>query len=76
MKNICVNLIEFYQKFLSPDQGMFSSRRRWCVFYPSCSQYLKEAVSFGGIWYGVTKGILRILRCHPFQNNFYDPFRP
>ncbi len=75
-KIFSIKLIEFYQKFLSPDYGIFSLRRRWCVFSPTCSQYTKEAINYGGIWYGVKKGILRILCCHPFQNKFYDPFRP
>lgn len=76
MKSLVIKIIEFYQKFLSPDQSVFSARRKYCVFYPSCSQYTKEAVLRGGAWYGLRKGVLRVLRCHPFQTEFYDPFLP
>ena len=76
MTRIAIYLIEFYQKFLSPDQGIFSSGKKYCALYPSCSQYTKEAMMHGGFFYGVKKGILRILRCHPWQAKIYDPFRP
>lgn len=60
-------LINFYQKFISPIKG------KTCVFYPTCSEYSKQAF----IKYGFLKGsfltIRRILRCHPFQKNNIDP---
>lgn len=76
MKRIFIKLLNFYEIFLSPDQSIFSRGRRFCVFEPSCSQYTKDAIAYGGFFYGLKKGILRIIRCHPFQKNFYDPFQP
>ncbi|MBI2024386.1 membrane protein insertion efficiency factor YidD [Candidatus Giovannonibacteria bacterium] len=72
---IIIAIINFYQKFISPDQSIFSRKRKYCVFEPSCSQYTKEAIMHGGIFYGLKKGFLRIIRCHPFQKNLFDPFK-
>lgn len=66
MRKIIIWLIDLYQK--TPTRSHNS-----CVFMPTCSQYTKEAIlkygSMVGIWYG----FLRILRCHPWQKNHYDP---
>jgi putative membrane protein insertion efficiency factor len=76
MRSFGLALINFYQKFISPDQGFFSSGRKYCRLYPSCSEYTKEAIEYGGFLYGTYRGILRILRCHPWQNKLLDPFKP
>ena len=76
MKDFAVFLINFYQKYLSPDQSIFSHGRKFCNFEPTCSEYIKSAVSHGGIIYGAKKGITRIIKCHPFQKNIIDPFHP
>ncbi|MEO5635324.1 MAG: membrane protein insertion efficiency factor YidD [Candidatus Paceibacterota bacterium] len=69
LNKFLVKLISFYQKNIS----IF--KKRTCVFYPTCSEYGKEAI----IKYGATKGILiiirRILRCHPWQKNHIDPLK-
>lgn len=46
-----------------------------CRFYPSCSQYMIDAIIKYGIFKGVFLGILRILRCHPFNPGGYDPVK-
>jgi putative membrane protein insertion efficiency factor len=67
-------VIVAYQKILSPDTGMFALRRgTTCVFYPTCSEYAKQAVSKYGIFKGLFLGIRRIFRCHPWQKNHDDP---
>ncbi|OGF51731.1 hypothetical protein A3I27_04500 [Candidatus Giovannonibacteria bacterium RIFCSPLOWO2_02_FULL_43_11b] len=76
MKKIFVAMIYFYQNIISPDQGIFSYRRKYCVFEPSCSEYMKEAVNYGGVFYGLKKGVLRIVKCHPWQKKIIDPFKP
>ena len=60
-----IKLINFYQKFLSPSNK--------CVFYPSCSEYAKQAMKKYGAFKGAYFGFLRILRCHPWQRNHIDP---
>jgi len=44
-----------------------------CRFYPSCSEYTKDAIEKYGLLAGSFKGIKRILKCHPFSKGGYDP---
>lgn len=44
-----------------------------CRFYPSCSNYAREAVEVYGAWKGGIMAIKRIGRCHPFNPGGYDP---
>ena len=64
LKISLVKLINFYQKFLSPQNK--------CVFYPTCSEYTKQAIEKYGSLQGVYLGFCRILRCHPWQKNNID----
>ncbi|MEO1134415.1 MAG: membrane protein insertion efficiency factor YidD, partial [Cyanobacteria bacterium J06639_1] len=47
-----------------------------CRFYPSCSQYMLEAVERFGAVKGVTMGLGRIGRCHPWHPGGFDPVPP
>ncbi|WP_074669491.1 membrane protein insertion efficiency factor YidD [Geoalkalibacter ferrihydriticus] len=67
MRLICLNLIRFYQYFLSPLFGPS------CRFYPTCSQYSLEAISKYGVFKGVLLGTRRLLKCHPFHPGGVDP---
>ena len=66
LKNILLNLILLYQKLTS----LLPHR---CRFYPSCSEYMKEAVLKYGVLKGLWLGIKRICRCHPLNEGGYDP---
>ena len=47
-----------------------------CRFYPSCSEYAKQAIIKYGVFKGGLKAAGRILRCHPFSGKSgYDPLR-
>ena len=52
-------LINLYQKYIS---GLFGKK---CRFYPTCSEYTKQAIDKYGIIKGSLKGIKRILKCNP-----------
>lgn len=67
LKAFLIRSIDFYQKYLSPYLG------RRCVFYPTCSEYAKQAIDKYGPRKGVWLGLRRILRCHPWQENHIDP---
>jgi len=67
MKKIVVFLINVYRKYLSP------MKLQCCRFYPSCSEYTKDAIEKYGLLAGSFKGIKRILKCHPFSKGGYDP---
>lgn len=72
MKKIFISLIEFYQKHISP---WLSSKNIKCKYYPTCSEYTKQAITKYGIIKGGGKGLWRILRCNPFSKGGYDPLR-
>lgn len=74
MKKTAITLINFYQKYISPDTGIFTLKKGFtCVFYPRCSEYTKQAIEKYGVMKGSSKGFVRILRCHPWQKNHIDP---
>ena len=68
MKHVCIWLIRFYQKFLSPLKG-----RPTCRFTPTCSAYAVEAFMKRGFFVGMGLTVWRILRCNPFGKWGYDP---
>lgn len=70
MRKVLVKIIEFYQKCISP---IFKSMGVNCKFYPSCSEYTKQAIIRYGCIRGVFKGVVRICKCNPFSKGGYDP---
>ena len=67
MRAVLIALIRVYQLFFSPLLG------NHCRFYPSCSQYAREAVERYGVIRGVWLAIRRVLRCHPWHPGGVDP---
>lgn len=69
MKIIIVFLVKVYQcsagRILPPA----------CRFYPTCSNYLIDAVTKRGALAGLLLGIWRLLRCNPFGGSGYDPVK-
>ena len=63
---ILTKLIKFYQKLPLHAHSK-------CRFYPTCSNYMLEAISVYGAIKGTFLGIKRILRCRPFGKYGYDP---
>ena len=68
MKHVCIWLIRFYQKVLSP-----LKRNPTCRFTPTCSAYAVEAFQKRGFFVGFGLTVWRILRCNPFGKWGYDP---
>lgn len=73
MSKIVIWLINQYQKFLSPDTGIIRFKNPVCVFYPTCSQYSKEAFIKYNFFKATHLSVKRILRCHPRQKEHFDP---
>ncbi len=63
---IALGLIKFYKKWLDP------LKPKWCRFYPSCSDYMSEAIQKKGLIQGMRMGLLRLLKCHPFHPGGID----
>lgn len=69
MKKILIYSIRMYQKYISPLKAPS------CRFYPTCSEYAVQAILRYGVWKGVVKAIIRILKCHPFHPGGHDPVK-
>ncbi len=72
MKKILLKLIKLYKKFISP---IFQSNGTHCKYYPTCSEYTKQAIEKYGCIKGSLKGIIRIIKCNPFSKGGYDPLK-
>lgn len=46
-----------------------------CKFYPTCSEYTRQAIEKYGVVKGVWLGAKRILKCNPFSKGGYDPLK-
>jgi len=66
------NLFVFYKKLISPLFQYFNPNSG-CKFYPTCSDYVCQAIKKYGILKGILKGIKRIIKCNPFNKGGYDP---
>ncbi len=59
--------IRFYQTAISPLTPPS------CRFTPTCSEYARQALIKHGPVKGLALAIRRILRCHPWGGEGYDP---
>ncbi len=73
IKKGIIFLINIYQLILSPDQGIFRGGAPTCRFFPTCSEYTKQAIDKYGAAVGTIKGLARVGRCHPFNQGGHDP---
>ena len=67
MKTLCILIIRFYRKFISP------LKPPCCRFTPTCSSYALEAFEEWGFFRGACLSFMRILRCNPFCRGGFDP---
>lgn len=66
-RQAAIALIRLYQLTISP---LLPSS---CRFYPSCSEYTRQAIERYGLLGGGWLGLKRLARCHPFNPGGYDP---
>lgn len=61
--------------------ALVGAYRRWlspllppaCRFYPSCSEYARDAVAQYGALHGSALAAKRLARCHPWCEGGFDP---
>ncbi|MEM7101011.1 MAG: membrane protein insertion efficiency factor YidD [Pseudomonadota bacterium] len=66
MSRFLLIAIRAYQITLSPWIG------RQCRFYPTCSDYSREAIIQHGPWKGAWLTVRRLSKCHPFNPGGVD----
>jgi putative membrane protein insertion efficiency factor len=64
---VLLGLIRAYQLLISP---MFPPS---CRYFPTCSEYARQAVSRHGPLAGGWLALTRLARCHPWGGLGYDP---
>ena len=67
MKSALLAALRGYRYLLRPMLGAN------CRFYPSCSDYAREAIEQHGAATGTWLALLRVARCHPWHPGGHDP---
>ncbi len=67
LSKVLIGIVKGYQIIVSP------LKPPTCRFTPTCSQYMIEAIHKYGAFKGISLGLRRIRRCHPWGGSGYDP---
>ena len=67
MKFLVILPVRLYQYLIAPILPPA------CRYFPSCSNYMIQAVQKHGVFKGVFLGVKRLLRCAPWGGHGYDP---
>lgn len=70
VRRILIALVRFYQTAISPLTPPS------CRYTPTCSQYAAEALEGHGVFRGSWLTVRRLLRCHPWGGEGFDPVPP
>jgi len=66
VKSLLLGMLWLYQKLLSPWIG------NQCRFYPTCSEYARQAVEVHGSLRGSALAAKRLCKCHPWHAGGFD----
>lgn len=66
MNKLIIKLIKYYQ-------SATKESKKWCKYYPTCSNYALEAYQKFNFFKATILTIYRIIRCNPFSKGGYDP---
>lgn len=69
MRELLIFLLRSYKRWLSPILPAA------CRFQPTCSEYMLQAIEQFGVREGARRGVVRLLKCHPFHSGGFDPVR-
>lgn len=70
MKFLALATLRFYKRRISPLLPPS------CRFYPTCSEYMYEAIQVYGVIRGGWMGTKRVIRCNPMSPGGFDPVPP
>ena len=70
LPRLIIDLVSAYQRYISRYLPFA------CRFYPSCSEYTKQAIRKYGLTWGTLIALQRLSRCHPFSyRQGFDPLK-
>ncbi|WP_185856054.1 membrane protein insertion efficiency factor YidD [Blattabacterium cuenoti] len=69
IKNFLLKSIKFYQIGISPWIG------KNCRYFPTCSDYMIQALKKYSIFLALFIVFKRIIRCQPWGKSGYDPIK-
>jgi uncharacterized protein len=69
MRELLILLLRSYKRWVSP---MLPNA---CRFHPTCSEYMIQSIERYGALRGVGRGLVRLMKCHPFHTGGFDPVR-
>lgn len=72
MKTVFLAIIRMYQLFASP---IIKSLGTECRFYPSCSEYSRQAFIRHKWWKALFFSVRRVVRCNPYNSGGFDPVK-
>jgi len=67
MKSVLLAALRVYQWLLSPWLG------NQCRYWPTCSEYARQAIAGHGALRGSVLAVGRLLRCQPWSTGGLDP---
>jgi len=73
MRRILIALVRLYQCTLGRLLCVLGGGHSVCIYEPSCSNYMIQALETHGAIRGTLLGLWRICRCHPFARGGRDP---
>lgn len=68
MKKFLISIINLYQVLMSVTLKNILGVNKMCRQSPTCSEYAKRAINKDGVFPGLQKSAMRILRCQSFFN--------
>ncbi len=73
MNNIVIKLIKVYKSnsgrfWLGSPFILYSN----CKYHPTCSEYTVQAIKKHGLAKGLSKGVVRVLKCNPLSRGGID----
>ena len=72
MSKILIWIIDFYKRNIST---FLKTKGVECKYYPTCSEYSKQAIKKYGALKGSFLSIKRIIKCNPFSKGGYNPLK-
>jgi uncharacterized protein len=67
LRSLAIGFVKFYQWCIRP------LLPNACRYTPSCSEYSIQSIKKYGAFKGTWLGLKRIMRCHPWGGQGYDP---